>query len=351
MQVFCYFFTESPINFTFDDLIGFYVGLPMQLIFQLPALSNYKPSLNYNDKSVWLGSCFAENIGKKLNDYQLPTLLNPQGIVFNPLLIFEQINQALSGSKLLDKYLFEKDNIWFSYLHHGSIYGSSKENLIELISQNNEALKDALQQAKWLVISAGTAWLYQLKDFNLQVANCHKQPSSFFAKNLVQPEEIINAANTTLALLKPLNPQLQILISVSPVKYLKWGAHENNLGKSSLLLAFAQLIQSHNNLHYFPSFEIMQDELRDYRFYESDFAHPNPLAITYIWEKFKASMFDIETLNYFDEYDKIQNQIRHKTLHPDSNAQQKFRENLLKTILQFKEKYPLVVFDNIYTKR
>jgi hypothetical protein len=311
-------------------------------------LTPYSNPFHFSHPSIWIGSCFAENIGNKITSYQIPALVNPGGIVFNPILIFNQICSALGSQQNPKDYIFKQDNLWFSYLYHSSVFGENEQDLLNKIDSINNALRNSIKHSKYLILTLGNAWLFQLKSNQLDVANCHKQSQNLFSKRLVQPEEIKAEAIKCIALMRKMNPSLQIIISISPVKYLRWGAFENNLGKSSLFLALDLLQKSDNTITYFPSFEIMQDELRDYRFYNLDFAHPNELAINYIWEKFKHWAFDQSTLDYFQQFDQLQQKINHKTLHPNSLAHKTFISNLEKEIELFKLKYPHVLFDKIY---
>ncbi len=319
----------------------------MHFSYQFPIISS-KNRFHFSNDGLWLGSCFAENMGNKIVNYQIPALLNPGGIVFNPILIFKQINFALGSNQNHNEYIFKQDNLWFSYLYHGSVYETHKETLIEKIEEINTSLHLAIKHSKYVVMTWGNAWLYQLKSNQLDVANCHKQAQNLFSKRLVQPEEIAKEAMKTIGLMREINPNLHVIISISPVKYLRWGAFENNLGKSSLFLALDLLQKTIKDVSYFPSFEIMQDELRDYRFYNLDFAHPNEIAINYIWDKFKHWMYDEPTLNYLEDFDQLMLKINHKTLHPSSAVHQVFLNKLEKEIESFKLKYPQVSFDNIY---
>jgi hypothetical protein len=319
----------------------------MHVSYQFPIISS-ENRFHFSNESLWLGSCFAENIGNKIINYQFPALLNSGGIVFNPILIFKQINFALGSNQNHQDYIFKQDNLWFSYLYHSSIFGTEEQELSKKVNALNASLLRAIKQSKYLIITWGNAWLYQLNSNQLDVANCHKQAQQLFSKRLVQPEEIAAEALKTIGLMREVNPNLQIVISISPVKYLRWGAFENNLGKSSLFLALDLLQKSMQDISYFPAFEIMQDELRDYRFYNLDFAHPNEIGINYIWDKFKHWMYDEPTLNYMQDFDQLMLKINHTTLHPNSSLHQTFLSKLETEIESFKLKYPQVSFDNIY---
>lgn len=321
----------------------------MQFFYQVPT-SSLKSKLQIQSKSLWLGSCFAENMGNKCHSYEFKSWINPGGIVFNPLIIFKQIQQALGIGEPIEKSIIQQDDLWLSYDYHSSIYGDTKYNLIKKIDAANQVLLNALTNTDFLFITWGNAWVFELAQNGQAVANCHKQASKLFHKRLVQPEEISTLASQTIAQVKELNPHLEIVITISPVKYLRWGAHENNLGKSALQMAQYQLQKQSPDIHYFPAFEIMQDELRDYRFYEQDFAHPNALAIDYIWEKFKPFAFTQESLQYMQSYEALRLRAQHQTLHPHTKQHQVFKAKLAEDIVLFKQLYPQVTFDNIYKK-
>lgn len=315
----------------------------MQLQYRFEPTPILKP-LNYTNAFVALGSCFAANIGSRLQQYQIKTCVNPCGIVFNPINLAQHIQLSFSENPNFESLLFQHQEVWLSWLHHGSFSSLSKENLIQQLTVAHQELKEALLGAEVLLLTFGNAWIYEHIPTKIQVANCHKVPANNFQKHLVQPTTIANTICESLTLVKQHNPKLKVITSISPVKYLRWGAHQNNLGKSSLFLALNQIQNQLPGIDYFPAFEILNDELRDYRFYEQDFAHPNTLAIDYIWEIFKRYAFDEATLQYLKELQHLQAQQAHRLLHPESVASLKFKEQLKQQEASFKLKYPHCVF-------
>lgn len=315
----------------------------MQLQYRFEPTPLPKP-LNYTSPFVGLGSCFASNIGSRLQQYQIKACVNPCGIVFNPINLAQHIQLSFSENPNFESLLFLQEEIWHSWLHHGSFSNPSKEVLVQQLSAAHHKLKEALLNAEVLLLTFGNAWIYEHLPTLIQVANCHKVPANQFQKILVQPNTIANAICESLSLIIQHNPKLKVIISISPVKYLRWGAHQNNLGKSSLFLGLNQIQNQMPEIAYFPAFEILNDELRDYRFYEQDFAHPNTLAIEYIWEIFKPYAFDAASLQYLKEFQHLQSQQAHRLLHPESEASLKFLRQLKQQEANFKLRYPHCVF-------
>lgn len=330
-------------------LAGFFVVyLYMDYSYQVKLPTNTF-SVGLQDKTVWLGSCFAENMGNYLAQCQLPVLVNPLGIAFNPLDVAWHITQALClNDQLLQNTIFEQKGIYLSWRHHGSKYGVNNEALLTLLKNSYENLRQQLLDAKLLVLTWGTAWAYKHIDLNMQVANCHKSPAGNFEKTLIEPDEIIKIYQEVIVRLKEVNPKIKVLITVSPVKYLAWGAFENQLGKSSLFLALNHLLKQPSDIHYFPAYEIMNDELRDYRFYDTDLAHPNSLAIHHIRLQLMDWLLNQECKNYLSEYEKVSQMAKHRLLHPESEESIDFNKNLNKKILELTTKYPFVVAERIY---
>lgn len=251
--------------------------------------------LSHQDQIFLIGSCFSDNIGNLLSLHQFDIFSNPNGIVFNPLSISRCLNSILKREETDVKSILQRDKMFYSYLHHSGIHADSAKALEERIQKTNAQAFLFLKSASYLVITFGSAYYYYHKNLQTAVANCHKQPGSVFEKRLLSASDIVSAYNSMIKNLQKLNPGLKIIFTVSPVKYLKDGLIENNLSKSTLILATHELIKNNSNCFYFPAFELLNDDLRDYRFYKEDLAHPNDQAIKYIWEKFSECYFSEAT--------------------------------------------------------
>ena len=251
--------------------------------------------IDHESNITLLGSCFAENIGQLLTRYKFNTTVNPHGILFNPYSLNRVLTDALDRPQSKPPPLIRSQGMWFSYLHHSDLCAPSEVLLQEKITRANKTLKSAIEQASCLFISLGTSWVYELKDTGTIVANCHKVPASEFNKRLLSPTEIGDALNAIIALLIKTNPELKIVFTVSPVRHIKDGVVENSRSKAALISGVHTCIDQYHHCSYFPSYELLMDDLRDYRFYTEDLIHPSKQAIDYCWEKFSQAFFSTKT--------------------------------------------------------
>jgi len=307
---------------------------------------NYTPnkssfSINHAHSLFLIGSCFAENIGNKLKEHYFNTLNNPNGILFNPSSIYNTLTNCLQQKEIAESSILNKNNLFFSYEHHTSIYANSQAELLSFITATQNKLYAYLKETDLLIITFGTAFVYKHKLNNTIVANCHKQPSNEFEKTLLSVNDITSDYLKLISQLKALNPNIKILFTVSPVKYLKDGVEENSLSKATLLLAANTLAQE-QNCSYFPAYELVNDDLRDYRFYKEDMAHPNNQAINYIWEKFTDTFFSDETKQLNKELLSIHQAENHKLLFPESDEAKMFQSNLTRKKEELKKKFPFL---------
>ena len=298
-------------------------------------------SFSYNEQTILLGSCFVENIGKKLDENKFPIDLNPFGILYNPSSIANAIRLLIEPTEFKEKDLFQKGGIYHSFFHHSRFSSSSESECLQKINEQLALSAQSIRTAKRIIITFGTAWVYQLKESGKIVSNCHKLPEKLFHRRILTTSEIVEEWQTLLQKLWGLNPDIKILFTVSPIRHWKDGAHQNQLSKSTLLLAIDELQQTYpEQIAYFPSYEIMMDELRDYRFYADDLFHPSAQAIEYIWERFYESMFSKDTFTILKEWKEIQKAIQHKPFHPESEAYKRFISQTLLKIELFKKKFP-----------
>ena len=310
-----------------------------KLEFEIP---NPNFQISPQNSIVFLGSCFAENIGGHLLNNKFNCLVNPNGIVFNPISICDALISYLKNEKIDEEKLFYHNNLWSSWQHHGSFSSIQKEEIVEEINRNCNQAHLQLKNAEFLIVSFGSAFVFEHIKNNEIVANCHKIPSSEFKKRILTLEEITNKFEQLLLSLKAFNPNLKLILTVSPVRYIRDGLIGNNLSKSVLLQATYELCNQNKNAYYFPAYEIVIDELRDYRFFESDFIHPNELAIKYVLKRFIETCFDDEAKHFYREMELLMLNLNHKTLHKGTNEHKSFIESTLKQIAAIGNKYSFV---------
>lgn len=271
-------------------------------------------AVNYTDTVIFAGSCFSEHIANKLKAININVNALPNGIVFNPLSVLEPFKRLLSNTEFTEKDLVFHDGYWHSIYHHGSF---SEITISETLHRMNHALhqlKRDLEQASHLFVTFGTAYAYSLNADNRIVANCHKIPQSEFTKQLLQSSAMEAACRDTFGHLQHQYPNLQIVLTVSPVKHLRDGISENLLSKSLLISLCHYLKNTMSGIDYFPAYEIVNEDLRDYRFFESDGAHPNAMAIDCVFEKFTGSSCNIVTQDYIRDITAFNKLCAHKIL-------------------------------------
>jgi hypothetical protein len=284
--------------------------------------------ISHSSKVVSLGSCFAQTIGKKMQAAKFEVLINPFGTLFHPLNLADLLQQAILAVQMNSVGIVEREGVFVHYGAHSDVKGATPTELQENYSLQMQCLHQSLKKASHLVLTLGTAWLYSHRDFG-RVANCHKQPAALFEKKLSSLEELENGLGSVLKELLQRYPNLQLILTLSPVRHTKEGIAENQLSKSLLRVLCARLAQNLEAVTYFPAYEILVDELRDYRFYKSDLVHPSEEAENYIWEKWQQFSFSPETQQKVAEIQKIQLELAHRSFNPDSEAHRKFLHNLL----------------------
>uniref|UniRef100_UPI004048CAC9 GSCFA domain-containing protein n=1 Tax=Algoriphagus sp. TaxID=1872435 RepID=UPI004048CAC9 len=284
--------------------------------------------ITHASKVVSLGSCFAQTIGSKMKAAKFDVLVNPFGTLFHPLNLSDLLKQAISAAQMDPDGVVEREGVFVHYGAHSDVKGGTRTELEENYTCQMLALHHSLKEATHLVLTLGTAWIYQHKEFG-RVANCHKQAAALFEKKISSLDELALELESELEMLLLHNPNLKIILTLSPVRHTKEGVSENQLSKSLLRVLCAQLEQHNEAVTYYPAYEIMVDELRDYRFYKSDLVHPSEEAENYIWEKWQQFSFSQETRQKVVEIQKIQLDLAHRSFNPDSEAHRKFLQNLL----------------------
>ena len=300
--------------------------------------------IDYHKKVLFMGSCFTENIGNKLLEYKFPALINPFGVLYNPLSAQKALEIIISKKRFTDKDLNFENDKWFSFYHHGSFSSPDKEEVLNNINDKIDKSHRFLKKARSLFITFGTSWYYKLIKTDEIVANCHKLPADLFDRKLLDIEQITEPWKILIKELKKFNPGLKIIFTVSPIRHWKDGAVNNQLSKSTLIVAIHETLKEFEHLSYFPSYEIMMDDLRDYRFYDDDFLHPNSQAINYIWDKFKSVFIEEGTMQISKQVHKIVKAVNHKPFHPKTNSYKEFLDSSSEKIEQLGNKYPFIDF-------
>jgi hypothetical protein len=302
-----------------------------------------KNRINYNSKLVLLGSCFSKNIGNKLTYFKFQTHQNPFGILFHPKAIENLITNAINKKEYVSKDLIFQDERWHSFDAHSNLSSSNQEILLKKLNSSVQATNKKLKKATHIIITLGTSWVYRSIETDAVVANCHKIPQKKFSKELLSIVEINKSLKTIISLLKSINKDINVLFTVSPIRHLKDGFIENTQSKSHLIAAIHNIVDC-KNVSYFPSYEIMMDELRDYRFYSEDMIHPNKIAINYIWEKFNETWFEENTGSIMKEIELIQKGMAHKPFDKNSEKHQNFLQNLESKKEKIRTQFPFINF-------
>ena len=254
-------------------------------------LPKYDFGINHSHHVMCLGSCFAENIAQKLQNFKFSTLLNPHGILYNPVSIEKSLNQLRSAHQFSESDLLGHQGLWHSFDHHGQFSMPDQKDTLKKINERLEEGHHFLKNANRLIVTLGTANVFVYKKSGEIVANCHKLPGNEFERKRLKVETIVKKLSPIFSKLKTEKPGLHIITTVSPIRHIRDGLVENQRSKATLLLALDQICADLEFVHYFPSYEILLDDLRDYRFYEADMIHPNEVALNYIWDIFKTAFF------------------------------------------------------------
>lgn len=302
-------------------------------------ISPAKKKISYEDQLITMGSCFSDNIGQRLSNAFFPVDVNPFGVLFNPISIKNSLEILMNNRAFSENDLFKQGSLWSSFFHSTLFASVDKAECLNNINQRIKAASVHLRQANFLFITFGTAWVYELITSGEVVSNCHKLPANNFIRKRLTIDEIVTAYNDMLDNLHQLNPELQVIFTVSPIRHWKDGAHENNLSKSILLMAIELIKEQYDFIDYFPAYEIQMDELRDYRFYAADMLHPSETAIDYIWEKFSRAYFSAETLQIKTELEQLRTTMNHRPIHQASQEYKLFVQSLQKKKKELMLKY------------
>lgn len=306
-----------------------------------------QPQLSHSHRLMVMGSCFATHIGNRLKQLKWNAEVNPFGVLYNPQSIAQALKMLTHYRPLTEEELtlFPNEG-WSTWMHHSSFSCAERDEALELINKTMEQAAQEFSKTNTLIITFGTAWIYRLCETGDIVGNCHKMPERLFTRQRLTVDDIVDEYTTLLQELWSLNPELRIIFTVSPVRHLKDTLHGNQLSKSTLLLAIDALCKKFpEKLYYFAAYEIVIDELRDYRFYADDMAHPSPQAIEYVWERFTEYCIDADTQGFITQWNKVTKALEHRPFRPDSPQYHSFIEQTLATINKLKDKYPHIEVD------
>lgn len=316
----------------------------MKLQTQIPLQPEKYNPIDYHSKIVLIGSCFVEHIGNKLEYFKFQNLQNPFGILFQPLAIENLIVNAINKKEYTGEDLFFINEQWHSYEVHSKLSNVSKSKLLLELNDKVKSAHDSIFEASHIIITLGTAWVYRHIETDQIVANCHKVPQKQFEKELLSIETITESLQAIVSLIKSVNPKAVVMFTVSPIRHLKDGFVENARSKSHLIAAIHEVVDPGKQSHYFPSYELMMDELRDYRFYEEDMIHPNNIAVNYIWEKFRMVWISEEASKTMDEVEEIQKGLLHRPFNENSEAYLKFLNDLEQKKKKIQMCFPKIKF-------
>jgi hypothetical protein len=296
--------------------------------------------ITYNDPVMFIGSCFAASIGRQLENGRMPVMINPSGSVYNPVSVYNTLNTITSGKKYKTSDLFNHNGTWLSFNHYTNFSSDEAEGVLGKINTKSEEARNFISRARFIFITFGTARVYRWKQSGKIVSNCHKIPSSEFTNELLSVKEIVSIWKNQLDILRSLFPELKVVFTVSPVRHWKDGAHGNQVSKSVLFLAIEELLGHPSEPGYFPAYEIVMDDLRDYRFYDDDMLHPSSSAVEYIWNSFSDCYFDRKTKELWQEVISISKAMSHKIQTTSKAEISGFAKNILSRIDTIERKLP-----------
>lgn len=317
----------------------------MNLQTKIPFLPQKFNQIDYNSKVLLLGSCFSENISGKFEYFKFQSTVNPFGILFHPLAIENLITRAINKDYYNEDELVFHNEQWCCLDAHSKLNSTSKDVLLDTLNSQIDKTHNQLHNATHIIITLGTSWVYRQVSTDRVVANCHKLPQKQFLKELISLDQISESLEAIISLVRNVNSNVSFIFTVSPVRHIKDGFVENTQSKSHLIAAIHNIVEPRTEQYYFPSYEIMMDELRDYRFYNADMLHPNEVAINYIWDKFKHVWISDGIESTMQDVDTVQKGLKHKPFNSDSEAHQKFVTKLQILTKDLCEKFPHFNFD------
>lgn len=315
------------------------------------AIKKLPEPITHCHKLLLMGSCFSENIGKKLESYKFNSLQNPNGILFNPVSVAEALTDYIEAARFSEKDLFYYNEAWHSWRHHSRFSAITQKEALEKINASFGRAHEFLKEADYVFITLGSSWVYALTENALNArsgavaANNHKGPDNWFGRRLMKADEVSTVLETVIQRLFAFNGNLKIIFTISPVRHLREGAVENNRSKAALIEAVHQLTDKFDKLYYFPAYELVIDDLRDYRFYAEDLVHPNYFATQYVWEKLVDACMNEKTKSVMEEVHAINLAYEHKAFNPGSEQHKKFLQSFYHKALRLREDHPCLNFE------
>lgn len=299
--------------------------------------------MRHSHKFMLMGSCFSDNVGARLSDAMVDVVVNPFGTVFNPLSMAALLHKLIDGEPVAGIDLFLSNGVWSNYDFHSRFSMASKEAALERMNQSIAAAHAHLQACHTLVLTLGTAVVYRRRDTGQVVNNCHKVPQHEFTRRLASVDEITSALTAALEHLHEFNPELRVLFTVSPIRHIADGLEMNSLSKAVLRVAVSNVVRSHKEwVGYFPAFEIVVDDLRDYRFYNADMVHPSDVAIEYIWQTFQATYFDDHSTQAIARCERVTKRLKHRPMSNNPDVVARFNADTQAVIANLKKEYPYI---------
>ena len=308
-------------------------------------ISKSSNPIDYDSRIISLGSCFAQNIGEKFSYFKFQNTVNPFGIIFNPVSIENLISRVVNNQEFTENDIFFHNDLWHCFEVHSELSHSDKTIFLDRLNQILSDFHLQIFKSTHFQITYGTSWVYRNKSSNSIVANCHKVPQSQFEKEILSVATIEKSIQNTIDLIQKVNPNCYFIFTISPVRHIKDGFLENQRSKAHLISALHNFVTlSLSKCNYFPSYEIMMDELRDYRFYAEDMLHPSQTAIDYIWKLFSENYISEENFATMEEVCSIQKGLAHRPFNPNTASHQKFQNVLHDKIIMLQKKFPYFKF-------
>ncbi len=310
-------------------------------------IPEFEKKISYSSRLIFLGSCFSEEIGQKLEQYLFDIELNPFGIIYNPASVAESLEILLEKKVFREKDVFQRGQLWLSFYHHSRFSSTSRDELLEKINSRIAQAHSQLKKANFLFITFGTAWVYILNETGKIVSNCHKLPQKLFTRRMLSVKEIVDLYSSLLPRLWEINQELEIVFAISPVRHWKDGAVGNQYSKATLIVAVQELVNRYQQVKYFPSYEIVMDELRDYRFYADDMLHIGSQGVEYVWLRFRDTFFDQATERAITEVGKVLKAMQHRPQNKNTDDYRKFLSSTIEKIMILRKHHPYIKIDHI----
>lgn len=311
--------------------------MQLNLTLDIPPLPS---PISYTDKVLLIGSCFTEHMSDRLGQHKFKVLSNPHGILFNPLSVSHSLNSYLDAKQYAPEDLFHLNELWNSWDHHTRFSDIEKGQTLYNINNSQRAAAAFIKEANWVMITLGSAYQYYLQAVQRPVANNHRAPAQWFDKKMLTTEDIVTVLSGTLAKLFEINPNVQVMFTISPVRHIRDGVINNSRSKARLIDAVHTLCERFSNTHYFPAYEILIDILRDYRYYDIDFVHPNYMATSYVWEQFVKSCIAPDTQKIMQEVQEVVTARSHRPRFPQTEGHAKFKSSYVQKVTDLLNRYP-----------